>query len=527
MAWVITRDYFKQLVKEHWDADFVFNDLKRQGFTIEWDEDALEEVAKRNAAFEQDKQNPDWDYNNRKQKLWEWTKNVAGGLFSSATWFRDFAGKMGVEGAAKVAELVWVDKERVEKARQETLEGVEAPVFWDPESGLYKGAEVVGDIAQVVAPIGWAGKVTQAIDKIKTVSKAGKVGKFVAKTAIQWADDMAKYKAVADEELATTQDLALGAATGVGFWAIGAGVKSVGKAVVEKLPKKLVATALKISPSDQRKFMADTASQGKSPYDRLLERGISGNDDTIAVQIGDYAKTQKQALDGAVKTIPWTYGGKAYKEAMEFLEQQYLKNPLGNEKIIQKINTLLPKLKWNNASASDLLEVKRIFDKSTSIFTVSWDVWSGMQKQWLSSLRSKLKGKLEQVGEKAGIDIKSLSKEIQLSTILKKGLEKRSNVTANNNMASLTDWVVTAWIGGWIWGATGGWDNPFDYIKWAVGVIAAKKILQNPTLQTKLAVALKNMPKETQIKIAKMSKDWAKNLKAAINSILASEPDDE
>lgn len=85
MAGVITRDYFKQLVKEHWDADYVYSDLKRQGYTIEGDEDAVEEVAKRNAEFEQDKSNPDGEYNSWKSTFWAWL-GAAGAALAPAVW---------------------------------------------------------------------------------------------------------------------------------------------------------------------------------------------------------------------------------------------------------------------------------------------------------------------------------------------------------------------------------------------------------------------------------------------------------
>ena len=528
MAGVITRDYFKQLVKEHWDADYVYSDLKRQGYTIEGDEDAVEEVAKRNAEFEQDKSNPDGEYNSWKNTFWEGAKNVVWGLFSSANGFRDFAGNMWVEAAAKVAEFAWADKWNVSKAKAKTKKELQAPTIWDKNSSLYQWAEAFWDLAQVIAPVWWAGKVVGAIDKAKTASKFWRAAKFVAKKWVEWAVDMAKYKAVADEELATPWDLAAWAVVWAGIWTVWewlwlvwAWVNSVGKAITQKLPKKLMATALKLSPSEQRKFMSVTGSNWKSPYDWLLERWISGTDETIAEQLGVYAKTNKKALDKGVGAIKWKFWGKEYADALEFLKWQFEKNPFGNEKTMARIEKILPKLQSKQATASDLLEAKRIFDKSTSIFNVTWDVGSGLQKQGLANVRSQIKKKLEIIWEKYGVDVKSLSKEIQLANSLKKWLDKRTNVTTNNNALSLTDWFgMSLWA--WVWWAAGWWD-PSTYIAWIAWALAAKKIFQNPKLQTKLAVSLSKLPKIKQSQILQQTEKGGKLLRAAINAVLASD----
>lgn len=447
--------------------------------------------------------------------------NVIGWAYDSATWLPKFVAENLAKGVGWIAEKLWADEAKVQwlvDSYVESLKDFSWEAMWaDTESWVYKATKTVWDIAQIANPA-WLWKVG-----VKAWQIAGKIAKEwsligkVAKWATQATVDTAIMMPQSEQRMATGKELAIGATL---WWALPVIWKAYAKwkEKLWTLWEKIYAKTIKFNPSQIKKIMKPTIAW-ESPERWILDRKITGNLSEVQTKLDDIAEKSYKALNDKVAWVEWQFKSEAWDSILTALKKkvawvEWL------EDVATNIDDMLAKWKqWY--SLKDMFSIKRLLDKRIKLYSSSGDPVAQETVEWLRNLREKLWKNIDDISAGAWLDdIRSLSKEIQVSTEISNALENTIAREAKNRAMSLTDLLVWGTLAWWVYAWT---NDPRDVIKVVWGALITKKILENPSVRTKIAVALDKLaPKaKEELKSAIITNTpikWA--LKNMVNKII-------
>lgn len=442
-----------------------------------------------------------------------YAKDIVGWLWSSSSSLPQFLSNVAepyvTAGGQKIRE--WLGKPRLTEQQIQQMKQ-EGPVFENPlanignkESSVYKGAELVGDISQVLTPTGGAkllstlpgiNKVTQGIKKVPLLNKLASLG-------TKGVTDTAKYTALSEGRLPTKEELTAGGLLNVWLWVggnlISKGIQKVTSGI-KQLPEKLMSSSIKLTPS-QIKNISKMNVAWTSPEKWLLKKKVSGSLEQMADKTEQIANQSYNTLNKKVASVQGTFKSEPTKEALNLIQEKMQNVPmLGGTEIasqFKNINKLIDKANNNKLSLQDMLQTKRYMDKMLNIYKRSGDVKDNITSQSLSQMRDKLKTQIEKIWTNKWVpNIKELSKDIQVATQINEGLQQSINRESKNKMFWLTDWILAGGAG---WVALSS-DDPVKTLGQFGWLLLTKKVIENPAVKTRLAQYLQNLlPKEQEM----------------------------
>lgn len=322
--------------------------LTKSWYTVDWYSKYIKSKAEYNfKKKELDKKKSSWLF-----------KNIVGGALESAKWIPKIGAEYVwlpiVKGIAKIA---WKDEEQVEDIEQSYREEVLDETFGDNESIAFKGTKFLGDIAQTatvwsVAKNAIKGtalwtKLAQSTKALEWTWKAGKLASKVIRWAIQWADEVAIYDAIANQEVATAKELWI--------WAWIGGALPLLWAVVNKLWKESYNAAFKQVKQSLSEESIERLSKkaGETVADEWLKwYSISSMKKEIGEQMSETYKTL-QAQANKAQPIP-------VKELWTSLKGD-IKNKL---------------LSWLNKNTGNYKAISENIDDIVDFYVwTSWEMW--------------------------------------------------------------------------------------------------------------------------------------------------------
>jgi hypothetical protein len=158
---------------------------------------------------------------------------------------------------------------------------------------------------------------------------------------------------------------------------------------------------------------------------------------------------------------------------------------------LQKANALIDKLLQKKVvTLENVQKVKEMMDDHFNLYKVTGDVGEGIAKEGLVNIRKDLKNFIEkQVKKNTGTDIGELNNNVATSRSIVNAITDRSTrglTRANVNLSDL-GWFGTASIGG----------GPLT----GIAAVFVKRVLENPTVQLRIAKYIKDMSLKQQEKI--------------------------
>jgi len=364
---------------------------------------------------------------------------------------------------------------------------LEVGSFLIPAGAVAKGGVALARGAKAVQTGVRAAKVAKAAKVVSTASKAKQYAIAGAKTGA--LAEAGRATGEGDELSDILKRAAGGAAIGAGVGAVlpvaGAGISAVrsgaagnaARAKITDIAENTMQRAIQINPSDIRKIMKPNIA-GKTPSRWLLERGVTGSREEIIGKVGNIATQSKKAVDTGLAKITKQYTAKevpAAKQAIQVLANTF-KGTVGNEEIMK---TLAGYAKKKNLTLSDVNAIKRLVDRNIAIYKTTGDIKGGAVAKGLGNVRDRLKVFIETEAKKNGFkNVRALNKDTQVATEIKNAIIKKEAAVNNNRAIGLTDIIVGTVAGVGI--------NPIA----GIGIVIAKKIAENPSLQTKLAKTL-------------------------------------
>jgi len=409
----------------------------------------------------------------------QWLKWIWASIWELATgWLIDFWPEGRTSFAREVIRTAW--------GLWKIIETPFAWAAWSVIPEIQAAANLIPDeIKQTFAGIwekfdslepGTKTLITDLFDALNLIPLAWQIKAWLAKTAAEWIDaaisSTKKIEKVADVWKA---------------WA---------------LWEAVVWSTLKLNRTDIDKFKK--FSWWQSPSRFLLDKDLARwSKETIADASWAFARNKYDELNTAVAWIKWTHQNAKFNQAFDALIDNVDWVPGLEEKLADLI-ALKKKHDTEWLELSEVLTLKRKIDQDADIFTLAWDVKSAKSKEWLANIRQNVKEFIEDEAAKSNIDVKDLSRDIQLSNEIKRWLAKIINREESANLFSLMDWIITFWAASWAW------------IPWAIAAFTIKKVADNPSFRNALARQLNSLDEGTKIKLLR------KNLKFTpleINSI--------
>lgn len=422
------------------------------------------------------------------QDVWQIATDVVGAAYDSVTWLPRFIAENLSKWIGWIAKELWADQEKVDTLVWSYISSLSdfsgEAMGANKENVAYKGTKLLGDLAQIANPA-WLGKLG-----IKAWWVAGKIAKEwslisnVAKWATQAAVDTAVMIPQSEQRMAKPWELALWATI---WWAIPAvwAAYQKWKEWLWKLGQKIYAKTIKLTPSQIKKITKPNIAW-TDPERWLLDRKITGSLDDIQNKLDDIASTSYKTLNEKVANVPWEFKSEAGDKILNALKKK-VTGIEWLEEITTKIDDLLSKWK-KGYSLKDMFTVKRLLDKRIKLYWSSGDPIAQETVEWLRNLRENLRSNIDEISKNVWLDdVRSLSKDIQVSTEISNALDNTINREASNRAMSLTDLLVWWSLGAGVLAGT--WD-PRDAIKVVGWTLITKKVLENPAIRTKIAVQL-------------------------------------
>jgi len=476
-AWAITvEDIYSKVLQEH---------PKIKALHDQWEIDMGEEMVDNKSIW---------------QEVWQIATDVVGWAYDSVTWLPRFIAENLSKGVGWIAKELWADQEKVDTLVWSYISSLSdfsgEAMGANKKNVAYKGTKLLGDLAQIANPA-WLGKLG-----IKAWWIAGKVAKEwslvskIAKWATQGAVDTAVMMPQTEQRMATPWELAL---WGVIWWAIPAvwAAYQKWKEWLGKLGQKIYAKTIKLTPSQIKKIVKPSIAW-TDPERWLIDRKITGSLDNIQKELDDIASNSYKTLNEKVANVPWEFKSEAGDKILTALKKK-VKGIEWLEEVTSKIDDLLAK--WEKGyTLKDMFTVKRLLDKRIKLYWSSGDPIAQETVEWLRNLRENLRSNIDDIAKKAWLDdVRSLSKEIQVSTEISNALDNTINREAGNRAMSLTDILVwwSLWAGVFAW--TG---DPRDAIKVVWWTLLTKKVLENPAIRTKIAVQLDKLAPKIKQELA-------------------------
>jgi len=372
-------------------------------------------------------------------------------------------------------------------ARDLVGSALEIGSFLIPAGAVARGGVAVARGAKAVQTGVRAAKAAKAAKQLSLASRARQYATVGAKSG--FLAEAGRATGEGDElgQILTRAagGAALGGATGAVLPVAGAGISAVKSGVATKalgrkvtdLAENTMQRAIQINPSDIRKIMKPNIA-GVTPARWLLERGLTGSRSELIQKTGAISRVSKSTVDKGLAKISQTYTAKevpAAKQAIQVLAKTF-KGTAGNEEIIGTLRELAKKKKL---TLSDVNGIKRLVDRNIAIYKSTGDVRGGAVAKGLSNVRDRLKVFIEKEASKNGFkNVRKLNKETQVATEIRNAIIKKEAAVNNNRAIGLTDVIVGTVAGVGI--------NPLA----GLGIVVAKKVAEDPKVQTNLAKIL-------------------------------------
>lgn len=370
----------------------------------------------------------------------------------------------------------------------------------DEESFAYKWAKTFGDIAQTVAPawVSWAigkgvskwGKLLSKIpwvgEGLDALSKAPNIVQKWLKLASQWALDTVKYDAIANQELASPKEIALGAWLNVALGAVGAWVQKGAKALSNKFQLSGLLNAKKLE------YVSNTLKETGDDVDNVAgwmqERWVAWTKNQIISKLDDEATKTFKAVRTAIEQADWISGpikDKSVDGALrELIKVTKGVNSPEKQAVYKELQKMLLKSKKSGLSLKEIQKVKESMDDILDLYTVAGDVKAWVQKSDLSQLRSNIRKLLEtNVKKTIGTDIGVLNRDTAVAKQLAKSIKYKSKADEIRELISPFAPSAIWWVVGY-----SQWDSLEQKLKLAALWILFGAVSKSTYLKTKVGV---------------------------------------
>lgn len=255
----------------------------------------------------------------------------------------------------------------------------------------------------------------------------------------------------------------------------------------ERLISEQVSKALDLTQGDVKNIAKSTNNEvGRFLADRNL---IGGNKEETVNLLRDFFTKQHKQVRDEIGKIDKTYNinsASKTKQALEQIQKQ-VDGVAGLEDATKEVNQLLKK---KELSLNDIQRTKELLDEHFSLYKVTGDVKEGVQKEGLANLRRDIKEFIEkEVKDNNGVDIEPLNNDVATSRSTLDAIETRATrglTRSNIRMGDLGIFGLGSVIGSPILG---------------IGAVAAKKIIESPSIRLKIARYLDRVSDAKKLKI--------------------------
>lgn len=372
-------------------------------------------------------------------------RNVIGAAWDSATWIWQFLWNWAADIIWWTAKQLWADEDRVDYLVNDFKNYLEnnkisKTVESDTNSLTYKWTKLATDIAQTAWLWAWAKWwVEAAMWGYPLVTKATPLWVKAAVWALEWAADMWIYDVVAESELPSGKDLALGAtlwAVAPMLWAGYKAAKAATKKRAVSFAEDLLQNTNRMTKWEQSKFYQRfNQNVGKWLNDRWLK---SWED------IVNYFTSSKNKVDEALWTIKWEFTSKELTDVLDDVVDFTIetKSPQASRMIALAEKNA----KWW-LTMSEINEVKRFFEAHNKFNYLT--KWTAVQAEKATNMDTALREWQFKIAEENWFsNLAELNKETAAAKEILNGVKKWEAWVAWNNPISLTDVIVAFWWGG-------------------------------------------------------------------------------
>lgn len=375
---------------------------------------------------------------------WGFWRNVIGGAGDWATWLWQFIGNWAADIIWWTAKQLWADEDRVNYLVNDFKQYLEdskisKTVDANTNSGLYKTTKAATELAESVGL--WLGAKWAVEAKLwgPLVTKYSPTWAKATVWALEWAADMAIYKPVADQELASPWELVLWAWLWTAFPIAWASLKAWKKAVQKKsvqFAEDLLQNTNRMTKGEQSKFFKRfNQNVGKWLNDRWLKNG----DDVI-----EYFTRSRDKVDNALGAIDWRFTSQPLNDVLDDSLNFAIetKNPQS-----QRLFELFNKNAEWWLTMSEINEVKRFFEAHNKFNYLT--KWTAKQSELATNLDSALREWQYDIAKQNWFgNLAELNNETAAAKEVLNWIKKREAWVKGNNAISLSDVIVAMW--GWI-----------------------------------------------------------------------------
>lgn len=375
---------------------------------------------------------------------WGFWRNVIGWAGDWATWLWQFLGNGAADIIGWTAKQLWADEDKVNYLVNDFKQYLEdskisKSVDANTNSGVYKTTKAATELAESIGL--WLGAKWAVEAKLwgPLVTKYSPTWAKATAWALEWAADMAIYKPVADQELASPWELALWAWLWAAFpiaWAsLKAGKKAVQKKSVE-FAEDLLQNTNRMTKGEQSKFATRFKQNvGKWLNDRWLKS---------AEDVAEYFNLSRGKVDNALAAIDGRFTSQALDDvlddALNFAMET--KNPQ-KERLLELFNK---NAEWG-LTMSEVNEVKRFFEAHNKFNYLT----KGTAKE--ASLATNLDSALRErqydiAAQNWFTNLAELNQETAAAKEILNWVKKWEAWVRGNNPISLSDVIVALW--GWV-----------------------------------------------------------------------------
>lgn len=374
---------------------------------------------------------------------WGFWRNAIWGAWDGATGLWQFIWNWAADIIWWTAKKLGADDERVDFLVNDFKKYLEdnkisKTVDANTDAGTYKVSKALTEFAEATGLwMAWKAAV-EAKMGYPLITKASPTWAKAAVWAVEWAADMAIYKPIADQELASPGELALWAGLWAAFPLAWAWIKAAKKATQKravKFAEGLLQNMNRMTKGEQAKFMQRF---GQNMGKRMNDRGLKTADDLI-----EYFTRSKNKVDNALSAINWRFTSKeldnVLDDSLDFA--MATKNPQAD-----RLRELWNKNADWGLTMSEINEVKRFFESHNKFNYLT--KWTAEQSELATNMDSALREWQYKVAEKNWFsNLAELNKETAAAKEILNGVKKWEAWVVGNNPISLSDLVVAAWGG--------------------------------------------------------------------------------
>lgn len=258
----------------------------------------------------------------------------------------------------------------------------------------------------------------------------------------------------------------------------------------DRIVNTQVTKALDLTAGDVKNINLST---GNEVGEYLATKNLIGNTkDETQELINNFYETQYNAVRSEIGKVDKVYDIKKASRVEQALKEikKKIKGVSGLEDVNSEVDTLLKK---KNISLNDAQRTKELLDEHFQLYKVTGDVKEGTEKSGLDNIRRDIKEFIEkEVKDTTGEDIASLNNDVATSRAITDAIVERSTrglTRSNIKLGDLGVFGVASSIGSPLFGAA---------------AVFAKKIIESPTIQLRMAKYLDGVSDARKIKLQKV-----------------------